>query len=301
MNNSIKVGFCIAYDWYLLRYSLPLVYHHADLICISIDKDRISWSGHPYEFSKSEFDKLINGIDLENKIKIFEDDFHLASLKPMENEVRQRNLLANFLGEGGWHIQLDCDEYFLQFGEFVKYLRDLPANAVAKANVCCCWVVLYKQLNEGFLYVDPIRKDNIELIQIASKNPVYEYGRMNGNFNLVTNFKILHQSWARTTNEIREKINNWGHSNDFEKRHYLEIWETLNKENFMASSNFHYLKPKVWPKLGFVKANSLEDLLQSNDLLRVPQFSRADLAFINSRFFSKVRKVRDILIKRWAK
>jgi hypothetical protein len=124
--NMIKLGFCVAYDWPLLRHALMQVYDQADRICLSIDKDRISWSGHRYEWHEHEFRSMIREIDKSSKILIVEEDYHLLTLTPMQNEVRQRNKIADHLGAGGWHIQLDCDEYFHNFSGFVSYLRSCP-------------------------------------------------------------------------------------------------------------------------------------------------------------------------------
>src|SRR6478609_4788130 len=118
MKDKIKVGFCIAYDWYLLEYSLPLIYDASDTICLSIDANRTSWSGLKYSFDEEGFHALINRIDAKRKIQSLEENFHNASLTPMQNEIRQRNRMADFMGEGGWHIQLDCDEYFIDYEGF---------------------------------------------------------------------------------------------------------------------------------------------------------------------------------------
>ena len=52
MKLPIKVGYCVAYDWDLLAYSLPLVYDYADKICLSIDIDYTSWGGTPFSFDE---------------------------------------------------------------------------------------------------------------------------------------------------------------------------------------------------------------------------------------------------------
>jgi hypothetical protein len=33
----------------------------------------------------------------------------------MECDTRERNMLAKYMGEGGWHVQIDADEYFADF------------------------------------------------------------------------------------------------------------------------------------------------------------------------------------------
>src|SRR5687767_11009070 len=103
----IKVGYCVAYDWNLLNFSLPQVYDHADVICLSVDINRQSWSGKPFSWHEEGFRSMIRELDYAQKIKVYEEAFYDPQLLPMDNEVRQRNKIASFLGEGGWHIQLD--------------------------------------------------------------------------------------------------------------------------------------------------------------------------------------------------
>jgi hypothetical protein len=291
VSNEIKVGFCVAYDWQLLQYALPLIYESADVICLSLDKDQISWSGNKYDFSELEFYKLVDALDYKKKIKIQKENYHLENLSPMQNEVRQRNSIASHMGVGGWHIQLDCDEYFLNFKEFVTCLKNLPERKWRRANVCCQWIILYKKVEQGYLYVDPKVNDKVEYMQIATREPVYEYGRRNGNFNIYTNFKILHQSWAREEQEIKAKIYNWGHSSDFEREAYLERWLKLKKENFKELVNFHPLTPEVWPALKFVQAVSESSLIEQFKTVDFYSFSKLYLFFKNSRFFSRIRKL----------
>src|SRR5687768_9203973 len=98
MSNAIKVGFCVAYDWEYLRISLPLVYNETDKICLAIDKERISWAGNAFGFDTARFLEFVKDVDKDGKIDVYEDDFHLSGLRPMENEVRQRNLMASRMG-----------------------------------------------------------------------------------------------------------------------------------------------------------------------------------------------------------
>ena len=78
MEQQIKVGFCAAYDWHFLKHSLPPVYNEADLICIAIDKDRISWAGKPFSIDEEAFAAFLKEIDKDGKIRLYEDDFHQA-------------------------------------------------------------------------------------------------------------------------------------------------------------------------------------------------------------------------------
>jgi len=262
----IKVGFCVAYDWYFLKNSLPLVYDHADTICLALDKDRISWAGKKFDFDEVKFKELISNIDLDGKIQLYEDDFHLTTLSPMQNEVRQRNKMAEFLGVGGWHIQLDADEYFVDFSDFVEKLQKYKGTA--KVNICVPWVTLFKQTQNNWLYVDACDTSLIEYIPVATKYPQYEYGRRNGYFNYKLNHILIHQSWARTLEEIKQKISNWGHKNDFNTQYFLEFWQSLNELNFSEASNFHPIVPHLWPSLKLILGSSVQDVV--NHLKKYP-------------------------------
>jgi len=290
MKDPIKVGFCIAYDWYLLEYALPLIYAQADQICLSVDRDRISWSGSKYRFDDDAFYSLVKRIDVDGKIRVQEEDFHRADLSAGENEIRQRNSIALFLGMDGWHIQLDCDEYFYDFSSFVHYLRSLPKTG-RTFNICCPLATLYKQVPGGFLYVNPLDIDRLEFIQIAMREPLYEYGRRNGYFNVYTNFAIIHQSWARTSEEIHEKINNWGHVEDFDKGRYFLFWDSLSERNYMVASNFHFLKPEVWPKLSFIEAAGVREFVERFGTVKFPKLSKINLFIKNSLWLSRLRRV----------
>jgi len=290
MNEPVKVGFCVAYDWELLQYALPLVYKDSDVICLSIDKDRMSWANQSYAFDNERFYALINSIDTDHKIKFLEEDFHIASLSPSENEVRQRELMAKFMGSGGWQIQLDCDEYFLNFTGFVQFLRKLPSNSYQDVNVCCAIMTLFKQVEGGFLSIPFHSKNKIEFFQIASRNPAFTYGRRNGYFNIYTDFVILHQSWARSAQDVYDKIANWGHKNDFDTQAYFERWNTLSAENYAAFTDFHPINPPLWSSLVLMQANSIGDLIKNPPGIELP-WSKFDLAIKNNRNLARLRGV----------
>jgi hypothetical protein len=256
---SIKVGICVAYDWYLLQHSLPLIYNDSDMICLSVDKARIGWTGKSYHFDERSFNDLVQRIDVAGKIKIYEDDFHIPSLSPMENEVRQRNLMADYMGKGGWHVQLDADEYFLDFGGFVKYLKNKKVTRAV--NICCPFYTMYKSVPGSYLFIKNSDLSKIEFMSFATNKPDYHYGRLNGYFNIKTDFTVLHQSWARTEKEILEKINSWGHNRDFDVMEYFEKWKNLNESNYSGFRDFHPMQAGHWEKLEKIDASNVSCLI----------------------------------------
>lgn len=284
MPHPIKIGICVAYDWYYLERALPYIYDSADKIVLSLDKDHISWSLNPFEFDDVAFSQLVSRLDLNKKITIVRDDYHLATLSPMENEVRQRNEMAKHLGAGGWHLQLDCDEYFLEFPAFATWLKNwMPANPV---NVCCSFLTLFKQLDSGYLVINPESTKNLEFIQIATNKPEYKTGRRNDWFNVYTNFILVHQSWARNESEVVTKITNWGHRNDFDSRKFVTFWKELSEVNYQQCHNLHPIIPQVWPSLKLVRT---EELYLANEWF--PRLSVIQRWWLNSIWFSRVRAV----------
>jgi hypothetical protein len=284
---KIKVGFCVAYDWELLANSLPLVYPYADVICLSIDKNRKSWSGLPYEFDESSFNSLIDSIDTEGKIDIYEDDFSLSDLSAIENDNRQRNLMAKRMRGGGWHIQVDSDEYFLDFEAFCNFLKARRIET-KEVNYSVVFIPVIKKLLQGYLIVKFNKR--LETVPVATNAPNYQDARRNGYFNHITPFLVIHETWSRDQNTLNKKLASWGHVDDFDKESYLKLWKALDEHNYKFISNFHPLSEAAWPRLEFVKAQNFNELIQhfKNNPLGV---SRLQLTLKNSRLLSKAKSI----------
>lgn len=249
----IKVGVLMSYDYIFIKDSLPRLYPYADSITFAIDKDRKTWSGETFEIPDSFFE-WIKEFDKDNKIRIYEDSFHVANLKAIDCDTRERNMLAQFMGKGGWHLQIDSDEYFLDFKGFTDYLKTLDIHK--KTLVHARWMTMYKQnKNDYFL----IRTN--ERFPVATNNPDYTMVRLSEcEANIYTDFEVLHQSWARGDEEIKLKIRNWGHNIDFDVNAYFDFWKATNRQTYKYMRSFHPLDPWLWPSLEFFEAKSIEDL-----------------------------------------
>lgn len=305
MSNQIKVGFCVAYDWELLKKSLPRVYHAADSICLSIDVNRRSWSGKPYEFDNDAFRSWVQSIDVLNKINIYEDNFSVEGLSSIENDNRQRSLMAKYMGPGGWHIQVDSDEYFLDFAGFVSYLRNMipsPAGNEKPINVCCNWLSIFKKTSNGYLIVDNA-KTTWETMPFATNSPEYLNARRNSHFNHISPFFVVHETWARDEEQLKQKMDSWGHDSDFgDKQGYFSFWKNLDKSNYQQVRDFHPLQGNVWNRLRFVEANDVDALIDKLLESNIARFDFRKAWFTNSRNFNRlisvIKKVRKIFSDR---
>jgi hypothetical protein len=285
--NVIKVGFCVAYDWRFLNMALPLIYNSADQICLSVDESRRSWTNRPFDWDAAGFDAMIKEIDKARKVTVYEDNFHVPDLSAKENEVRQRTLMSQKMGKGGWHIQLDCDEFFLDFSGFVKYLRELPPVGY-KYNVSCPFLTLFKKLDKGFLYVYPEKRKEIEFFQVATRDPLYQHGRRNGYFNIHCNYWVIHQSWARGDAEIFEKLQNWGHVHDFDSNAYFQRWRSVNHSNYQLVRDLHPIQKDQWRALKYIEAESSQQVVHCFRKPDLPRINTFALFLKNSRLLSRL-------------
>ncbi len=290
----IKTGFCVAYDWRLLMNSLPPVYQHSDIICLAIDQNRKSWSGNPFEFEDEEFYAFVETIDKEKKIIIYEDDFSRPDLTARQNCNRHRTLIAAKMGEGGWHIQIDCDEYFTDFKGFTEFLLKLNSNPTGNEkpyNVNVFLYDLFKRVSDGYLYAYP--KDSSPLsAPFATTRPEYMRARNNGYFNRISPFFVIHETWARGEDELRFKLSNWGHSSEELKNievreSFINLWKAIDGNNYKYIKNFHFAVAQVWEGLSYVKAKTMNELIQNfNPGFKINGFY---LTLQNNRMYGRIR------------
>lgn len=293
----IKVGFCVAYDWEFLKHSLPRVYKEADIICLAIDKDRHSWKCNPYEIDNDAFYKFVKDVDTQNKIDIYEDDFSLPELNSRENCNRHRTMIAERMGQGGWHIQIDSDEYFLDFPKFVEDLKRIYENPIGNEhpiNVSCPFIPLFKRTKNGYLLID-FEEKLPEIIPMATNKPNYLRARQNDYFNHYTTNYVIHDTWSRSDEEMKYKVDNWGHSSEeLEKNEmrlsYFLLWKSINEYNFKYIKNFHPAKPEVWPTLKYIKSKDINELI---NIIEEPIFPLTpfQLTLKNSITYSRISKL----------
>jgi len=262
---TIKVGCLVSYDFAFLKTSLPTFYNYVNEIVLAVDVNRKTWSGKDF-IIPDHFWEWIRIFDRGQKIKIYEDKFFLPELTPMECETRERNLLSMHMGACDWYIQLDSDEYFVDFKSVFDKLQQF--TPIKPVTVRCKLVTLFKQTEAGFLVI----KDSVEPLNFVTNNPVYDIARSNnsGNQQVLWDDIVLHQSWARSAAEIGIKIANWGHRDDFNTYSFYKLWEAIDEFNYSGLSNFHPLDPKTWPGLILWKG-SIEEILESVGRFGLPE------------------------------
>lgn len=209
---KIHVGLLLSYDYEKLKLSIPPLYQAADKIFIAEDKSKKTWSGNEFVVDYS-FYEWVNEFDVDNKIEFYRDNFYIPELTAIENDTRERYLLSLKMGIGNWLIQVDSDEYFIDFEYFVKKLRkydsylDNPKNN--RILIAGFHINIYKYLEDSMLYVNQATK-----FYVATNYPNYKLAKNTKERIIYINSYVLHEGLSRTEEELEYKLNNWGHKED---------------------------------------------------------------------------------------
>ncbi|GGA88903.1 hypothetical protein GCM10008015_31800 [Flavobacterium palustre] len=219
----IKVGYLVSYDYNMLMTSVRQLYSYVDKIVVAIDKDYKTWSGNSFIIPDSFFDE-IKAFDTKNIIEFYFDNFYISSLTPMDCEIRERNLVLKKLGRG-WKIQLDVDEYVYDFEVVSKYLKKYWYLTLFPKFTPLCFtgklVTLFKEVENGYVFID-----NDERFPFITNQNFNTHSRRNIHIkNFYSNISVIHQSWARGERDIKIKVENWGHRDDFNTKDYIQFWK----------------------------------------------------------------------------
>ncbi|MBZ4036567.1 hypothetical protein K6T82_17485 [Flavobacterium sp. 17A] len=256
---KIKVGYLLSYDYKMFFTSVKQIYDHVDAIFLAVDKNYVTWSGNPFEIEESFFEE-VKLLDVQNKIQFYFDDFYVPGLSPIECDIRERNMLLKKMGRG-WLIQLDVDEYLYDFKKVRKFLKQhwylMVFPKLTPIVFKGILITVFKKLPEGYLYIE-----NNERFSFITNCQQYEGIRTNYSVsNHITNAKVIHQSWARSEEEMFFKISNWGHRDDFDTKKYYEFWKNLDISNYKNYKNIHPLRAEMWDKLHFMPSSSIDDFI----------------------------------------
>lgn len=248
----IHVGIPISYDYKYLPLCLAQIYETADKITLAIDKNRKTWAGKKYEFDEAFLSDFLAN-DPRHKISLYEDDFSIPELSSMDCDKRERRMIRQFMKseeENAWHLQIDTDEYFINFSSFIHFLHNLEKHYTGHITVMPRLVTIFKQVSGGLIIADD--DYNSGYFPVASIGGS-RFNPADDELIIRTDFKVLHQSWGRNEEEVKFKISNWGHNVDFDTEEYFEFWKSVNRYNAPYIHDCHPLgKYCGWNRLQYV-------------------------------------------------
>jgi hypothetical protein len=247
----------MSYDYEKLKISIPPVYNDADNIYLALDENSKTWSGSSFKV-KPEFYVWLKEFDVDKKIIIYRDNFFKASLSSLKNDTRERFMLSQKMGIGNWLVQVDADEIFINFSNFVKTLRKhdryLDNPSKNPIQISGFLINIYKHLDKGILYVNQPTK-----VLLATNFPNYKVARKTKERIIYTDNVLLHECLSRTEDELRFKFKNWGHNDELNST-FFDKWRLANETNYKSIKNIFYLEPHKWKELGYFNSKSLDDI-----------------------------------------
>ena len=284
----IKVGYLVSYDYKYIYRSILSVYEHVDAIYLAIDVNHMTWTGNRFNIEEDFYERIKN-LDTKKIIKYYRDEFYIPSLLPMENEVRERNMLLGVMGRG-WLIQLDVDEYVIDF----KPLRDILHKKryltyfpfLWPVTIFGNWITMFKKIDNSYLCIPELSP-----FSFITNYHSYSHPRKNKrSVYIKAKIPVLHQSWARSSSEIKQKISNWGHKEDFNVVKYFDFWNSINSNNFKDVKNFHPLTPNSWTKLVLLKDSEINNFIKEIGGDEILEIQDLNLGFIIFNRISTERK-----------
>lgn len=275
---KIHVGFLLSYDYELLKLAIPPVYKASDRIFIAIDENYMTWSGNKFEVDPAFFTWL-KEFDTENKIELYRDNFYVPGLTTTQMDTRERKMLSDQMGIGNWLIQVDSDEYFIDFEDFVRQIRKydhyLDNPEKHKIQIAAFWLIIYKYTENGILYVDKPMKSIF-----ATNYPNYKAFRRTNERVIYLDNLVLHESVSRSEEELRYKLKNWSH-NTHVNDSFMDKWLKVNETNYKDFKDFYYIEPDRWKTLDYFPTKNIEEIKNYTNASKKLRLSPMYLFFKN--------------------
>jgi trans-2-enoyl-CoA reductase len=95
---------------------------------------------------------------------------------------------------------------------------------------------------------------------LATNFPNYKCARQTKERIIYTNTILLHETLCRTEEELRFKIDNWGHNVDVNDT-FLEKWLAVNETNYNDFQDFYFIEPDRWKKLGYLNSKDFSKIM----------------------------------------
>jgi hypothetical protein len=241
----------LAYDYKYAYSSIRSYYEIADEILLGIDADRLTWMRQPFAIDLREVESFVAEIDKSGKIRIIEGNFH-SSDDPAQNELIERSFLSMRAKPSNWIVQLDADELPLNVAAFSRWLL---ANDPHTSNVFARWITVFKVFENQALIIDPPGEQAAVATMLRGQ---YLSGRLTAQPGVMSPLQLLHYSWGRSPQQVRQKLANWGHALDMDTRKFFDFWQSVNLENFHQVRDFHPLSGPTWRTLKLVDISARE-------------------------------------------
>lgn len=235
----------VAYDHRFAWTTIGSYYAIADEIILGLDRDRISWSGKPFQLDEEDFRSRLKAADPLGKIKLVEADFHSQGSAPA-NDTFERNALSMQCKPGHWVVQIDSDEVLQNPAEFRDWLLKRRGPWLVQGR----WTVVFKRFGDDYLVID---KDSFWINLATRRRGLYTGCRDTREFKRRSPLLMLHFAWGRSEEEIKQKLESWTHAKDFDTAKYFAFWKSVDLDNYRQVRDFHPFDGPDFPSLRLIR------------------------------------------------
>lgn len=227
-------------DKWIMR-NIENAYPHVERIYVAYSKQPWAYNPNAKNLYKNSFDlDMIRKSEFIDKITIIEDVWN--------TEEEQRNACAEQATKDGMDFLIihDADEFYFDddFKMIIQHIIDNPNFDYYKIGWKCFWKtfgnILLGENGESIVGYPEFCINLKKKVRFASKrrptsSEFYTIPPVVG--------VCYHGSYVLSNEELLQKINTWGHTNDFNKEHwYNEIWVKWTPE----MRNLHLVNPSAW-------------------------------------------------------
>lgn len=229
-----------------LMRNLENAYPHVDRIYLSMSYD--PWSYNPQAKGKYKNTFHANLI-FESRFDKYRDKI-VAIAANWNTEEEQRNACVDqAIADGMDYLIIhDADEFYYH-NQFEAAINEIKANP-DHDYYAIAWYCFWKSF--GYILLDADGKQICGYPQFAinlKRGVRFESKRRPNKtdcYTISTKIAVCyHASYVLTNEEVYQKINTWGHANDFDReRWYKEVWLAWKP----TMKNLHLVLPQAWSK-----------------------------------------------------
>ena len=263
----------MSHDAHYLPDSISRYYKYVDEIVIGLDKSRTSWVGNKFSFDEDKVFLQLKNLDIENKIKIVEEDFCIPEFVscPINNDNYERNILRHHCSHETI-ISIDADEILYNTEAFFTRYLPISYKYLHDYDICFYWITPYKLINDVVLLI--CNHDGSPCIEqqavVSHKSNPFTYARYScvsadGSNRLASNLVSLHWGLARKQEDLDFKIKNQGHSAEDDGSFY-EVWKQINLQNYQGLVNFKpsHVGGPSWDRLVAIPRSNLDKVINAS-------------------------------------
>ena len=271
-------------DTVWLEKTLIRTYPLLDALVVPVPADGIGWNGHPVPVDAAL--AIIKRVDTRGILSIV-DGRWVDPADPMRGETAQRQAALDALaGNVDWVLQLDGDELLPEPGAVLRAIDEAEERGLPAVE----WPmrVLFRRTRRWVFEITgergEARYDYPGAVAVRPGVELLDARRVDGEFlralvaddhsslqivrpaeprehrwaDLRHEEAIIHNSWARSPREIRQKIRSWGHSNGMRGEVYYWLRWYPSPFTWRLLRNLHPFARGLWPRLG--RALSTDEL-----------------------------------------